>query len=574
MAAKILLCCTTIAILVIGCAAKGSFLELVNSNASVHDAEERLLSELANVAKQRVGSSRVANMQTSLQPLFQAMPKEKDGRISHTVVMYMLHRFFAMQRGWTIRGLEPNAAPQNSSAFEMQGWMPEYLQGFLESIVGTTTLSLREVSVLAATLEDFIQKEERQWLDKVYELLWYEKADYVSKADLSKVLEVFLMIYNLDGNLTSPTPQVFDTMLNDFAGTMKVWNKTQAFIRHVVDDAFARGQEGLKYEEVLTRVREVGEHYSSVYDNDCKDMKDELVRLESKKPGRVRLADFYKASLNGGVWEFTEKRDYLRTFGALDESDPSTPLVIIPNYVGGRQNCLTASTYYALCCRNECEDLMQSLEKKIAAPAAQPTHIVALIESMASSSVSAPRTLPVALIERLERVAALNGGHVPLHGRLFAQWMHHAFPRECAYPHEAGTTSALTPDEWMKETGQENSKATMDEMLEQVRTDSCRLTPTGVACGQHRGLLSKAARPSATEEAEENIDLPWNEKEELLVLRPSLVDQAKSSNRNYLKDLLMFAILASMVSALSWSLRSFLKFLPLPSSRKPVRCTI
>jgi hypothetical protein len=536
------------------------------------DAEQSLLSELAVATKHNDNNNRVAILQASLQPFFDAMPKEKDGRMSHTVVIYMLHRFFTMHRGWTIRGLEPRGVSQNSSAFEMQGWMPEYLQGFLESLLGTSSLSLREVSAIAATLEDFIEREERQFLDKVYELLWYPKDDVISKSELSRALEAYLMIYNLDGSFAAPNPQIIDKMLREFGGQMKVWNNTRDFVRHVVDDEFAHEQKGLAYEKVLTLVRKVGEHYSSVYDIDCKSMKDELVRIESKKPGRVRLADFYKMSLNGGVWEFTEKREYLRTFGALDESDPSTPLVIIPNYIGGKQNCLTASSYYSICCRNECEDLVQTLERKIVSPTATPAQIAALVQSMPSSTVTAPRTLPPALLERLERVSALNGGQVPLHGRLFAQWMHHAFPRECAYPHETGTISALTPDEWMKETGQENSKATTEEMLEQVRTDSCRLTPTGVACGQHRSLLSKMGRPADQEEKDEDLALPWNEKEELLVVRAA--PAATPPNSSYTKDLFMFVALASMVSGLSWSLRSFLRFLPLPALKKPIKCTI
>jgi hypothetical protein len=572
MTAQSFVPCAIIAILVTGCAAKGSFLELVNSNASVNDAEERLLSELASVAKRSATSERHEKLQASLRPLFNAVPKDSNGKVSHAVVIYILHRFFATQRGWTIRGLEPTGVTQNSSAFEMQGWMPEYLQGFLENILGTTSLSLREVSAIAATLEDFIQKEERQWLEKVYALLWYSKDRPLSKEELSLALQTYLMIYNLDGNFTAVSPNEMKSMLADFGKQMKVWNNTEAFVRHAIENAPSK--DGSTYEEVLTKVREVGEHYSSVYDNDCKNMKSELVRLESKKPGRVRLTDFYKASLDGGVWEFTEKREYLRAFGALDESDPSTPLVIIPNYVGGRQNCLTASSYYALCCRNECEDLLQSLEKTIAAPTAEPAKIIALVTALPSPTVNAPRILSPALTERLERVAAVNDGHVPLHGRLFAQWMHHAFPRECAYPHEAGTTSALTPDEWMKETGQENSKASTEEMLEQLRTDTCRLTPTGVACGQHRSILSKGGRAPAPEASEEDLDLPWNEKEELLVVRVSPVDPAKTTSRNYTKDLLMFLILASMVSALSWSLRSFLTFLPQPFSKKPVKRTI
>ena len=39
-------------------------------------------------------------------------------------------------------------------------------------------------------------------------------------------------------------------------------------------------------------------------------------------------------------------------------------------------------------------------------------------------------------IELKMKMAVLE---VPLHGRLFAQWMHYAFPRHCPFPHVSGT---------------------------------------------------------------------------------------------------------------------------------------
>merc|ERR1719378_337673 len=63
----------------------------------------------------------------------------------------------------------------------------------------------------------------------------------------------------------------------------------------------------------------------------------------------------------------------------------------------------------------------------------------------------------MALIGALGQVAEHHGGEVPLHGRLFAQWMHYAFPHECPYPHTS--TSAvvpLSPSEFTKQTGASN----------------------------------------------------------------------------------------------------------------------
>jgi len=58
------------------------------------------------------------------------------------------------------------------------------------------------------------------------------------------------------------------------------------------------------------------------------------------------------------------------------------------------------------------------------------------------------------MLHRLNAVAAKSdSGKVPLHGRLFTQWLHHVYPRECAYPHLSGTTSPTQLEEWMKVTG-------------------------------------------------------------------------------------------------------------------------
>jgi len=193
-------------------------------------------------------------------------------------------------------------------------------------------------------------------------------------------------------------------------------------------------------------------------------------------------------------------------FGSLVESDPGdlAPSVVVPNYLSARTNCLEASGLYALCCRNECEDLLSQLERQVGAPHAPEKTISELAARLASDTVAAPRELSPALLQRLARVAASNGGTVPLHGRLFAQWMHHAFPRECPYPHEAGATSPQTPDEWMQQTGQQAHNLTEEELRAHVESDTCAAQPGD-------SYAAPAAGCGGVEE-----ELPWSDTEELL----------------------------------------------------------
>merc|ERR1719190_43484 len=92
---------------------------------------------------------------------------------------------------------------------------------------------------------------------------------------------------------------------------------------------------------------------------------------------------------------------------------------------------------------------MNALEKNIQGPTASPDQLLSLVEHLHSSSVDAPRQLPEALHGKLHTIAERHGGEVPLHGRLFAQWLHFAFPNECPYP-LSGSDAILTPSEWFK----------------------------------------------------------------------------------------------------------------------------
>merc|ERR1719215_1892160 len=99
--------------------------------------------------------------------------------------------------------------------------------------------------------------------------------------------------------------------------------------------------------------------------------------------------------------------------GALDESG-QFPSVIIPNYVMSRPNCLSATTLYAVCCPNTCEEYTFSIENSIGAPEASPERIAELV-----SALPAMKGKPISssLRSRLDEISTTNGGAVPLHGR-------------------------------------------------------------------------------------------------------------------------------------------------------------
>jgi hypothetical protein len=309
-----------------------------------------------------------------------------------------------------------------------------------------------------------------------------------------------MMGYILHESLDETTLEEAIEIKAEMPETFNAWDATREFVqdlRHNITLAESSAEQKASGEygfSLIARVAErIGEQFGRFQDHECRRIKALLHDMEEGGTGRVRLSDFWKPPVNSS-WHFEDSYSYLQKLGALDETDAQNPRVLIANYITSPSNCIASSSFYSVCCMDECESLLGQLEEQIAAPEASPSRIASLVTLMSSGSITAPRILPNSLVSRLDEIADGHGGKVPLHGRLFAQWMHHAFPRECPYPHLAGTTRPLTPDEWLEETGEEE-RATEEEKS---------------------AFFEKI--PTLDIEPLQMESLPWSPEEELLVM--------------------------------------------------------
>merc|ERR1719476_921461 len=106
---------------------------------------------------------------------------------------------------------------------------------------------------------------------------------------------------------------------------------------------------------------------------------------------------------------------------------------------------------------------------------------------------------------RLQEVANHHGGLVPLHGRLFAQWLHYAYPRECEFPHVAGTIKPVRPEDLLFDgnSTEDDIMASEDVMKQHIKAAGPR---------KHRV-------PGAAVDVNEESGM-WSLDEELVVWRP------------------------------------------------------
>jgi hypothetical protein len=503
---------------------------------SEEDIQTSLLEEVEGTLGTGVSAhrNRFHLLEAVLKPIYDALPKNEHGNLGHSVVRYALHRLFVLRHGWNIKGLGRDAEDSNSTSAAgiLKDHVPSYIQTIFEKRLGDKGLGLHELAVMASTLEHLIHKEAVTKLGQVYKVFKTFPTKKVNEKSANEFLDTYMMAYILGENLTNLS--LFDarSLNSDMPQLFLGWRDTQTFVRRIrssIANTSESASPSFDFSSLAKVVKAVGEEYGSFQDTECQQLKGALTKMEFAGSGRVKLSDFYKPSLDG-QWQFQESVPYLRQLGALDESDPNAMSVIIVNYLHSQTNCIASSGYYSVCCKDECESLMGQLEEKIAAPEAKPAAIATIVENMISSSVKSSRKLSPKLVQYLDEIASLHQGTVPLHGRLFAQWMHHAYPRECPYPHKAGTTRQQTGDEWFLESGME-SLATAKEM---------------------HAITKNAA--SVSKEEDEGL-MPWSTEEELLVCRHS-PSVAPASRFTRLRPVVLFALLGLIAYGLVQNFKS------------------
>jgi len=429
--------------------------------------------------------ARLAELSVSMDPIFQALPRSAEGYLEASAVRYLLHRYFVSHHGWFV----PVSGSRSEVANES---LPQVIIGrsalasTLSEHLAARGLSLREVAVLAMALESQANRETIDRLHAAYRILRKTHLEsHAKESELLNVHKVYLALYVNGLDHSTMTRTEMNDILDDIYTPVPMWDELLVWAREVRSEVLAKDPEiRSSFAGQLRFFEELQHRYAGWQDQQCLSVKSALMQHAMPGTGRVPLPAFRAASLPGG-WHTDDLEENLREVGALDETDPSQPSVVVPNYFDSTQNCEDPSKYYSVCCISECEALLGYLERQLGSPYAPPQRIVEIVEKLPSSTVEAPRTLPPQLVRRLDGVAAIHGGHAPLHGRLFRQWMHHAYPAECSFPHVVGVAKDLS-----------QSKEVTEARQMQVEN-------------------------SSMQDMEVSDELPWLDEEELFLCGPS-----------------------------------------------------
>eukprot|EP00929_Paragymnodinium_shiwhaense_P081807 TRINITY_DN428_c0_g4_i3.p1 TRINITY_DN428_c0_g4~~TRINITY_DN428_c0_g4_i3.p1 ORF type:complete len:566 (-),score=203.35 TRINITY_DN428_c0_g4_i3:90-1787(-) len=471
--------------------------------------EARFLKEVRGFVGKEQMDAELPAIQAALEPMFKALPKNAQGALEHGQVKYALHRYFVQRHGWQIDGLDITAAGASDGNGIARQQVPNFMIELFDEAFGNSGLMLHELALFAATLEHLIHDETTDRLHDVYKALSYAADSSITTEQVDEAAKAYMMSMLLGQDKLTPAslPPSFKKLERTYPG----WRHTQDWLKEVRANVTEAGSSSFSFDKVEDVVVKVSNRLGGYQDTECRQLKGLLLEAEEGSSGRVKLSDFYKKGMNTHM-QFVERPDYLRQLGALDESMSGEPRVIVPNYILSKGSCLAEVGFYSICCINECESLMAHLEREIAAPQASPERIAAVAAKYSTSSSEAPGTFSDTMMRRLKEVAYRNGGSVPLHSRLLAQWLHFAFPRECPFPHAAGSTNPLSPSEWI-EVNEVKPNMRLSELESYIEKMENKQQEEG-----QEASFDGAAASSDDDAAEEALLARWSEEEEILYI--------------------------------------------------------
>merc|ERR1740138_1931173 len=196
----------------------GSFALLANANtflgrlphqnataALSAESEQALLAELEVAlggGHRHATEKRLKRIEQMISPMFGAVSKNSNGKLDSAAAGYVLHRVFVQRHGWFIRALEPQGnalATWNSSKpiSILEERVPIHVQELFEKRLGTHGLGLKELAILAASLEHLVHLEALERLKVSYLAKNITQEDVLSEEEAIDILDIYMSVYIL-----------------------------------------------------------------------------------------------------------------------------------------------------------------------------------------------------------------------------------------------------------------------------------------------------------------------------------------------------------------------------------------
>eukprot|EP00927_Polykrikos_kofoidii_P064991 TRINITY_DN60792_c0_g1_i1.p1 TRINITY_DN60792_c0_g1~~TRINITY_DN60792_c0_g1_i1.p1 ORF type:complete len:551 (+),score=99.22 TRINITY_DN60792_c0_g1_i1:98-1654(+) len=413
------------------------------------EGKSRLQEELKHVLGAEE-SSRLFAVEDSIRPSYEAFPKNVAGRLPpKEFVPAIVRNYFAAEHGWLLRGLEPpsirNRPTKAHEAKVLEDKAPGLAKALRVVEDSDEGFSLSDVVGVIAALEHLIIQESQPIVESAYVLNGLSTESLLDDDALHEVLRSCLLLFRWGSPANLTDVKAFRDV-KERAQQAPDWQELIGFERAVVKAAVVDGAVNHTIESVRRIVAQMMQKYGKWQNAECVQMKEALVELARDAEGLVPYEAFHAEPAHAS-FQFSETPAYLQRIGALyepwgkqnltEDQGSTDAQVLVANYLLGSSNCIAPSEYHSVCCLNECEVTMRSIEASARAPSLLPDDMQTVMEQVTLDSTLGPRPLRSSLVDELRSIAHRHEGAVPLHGPDFRLFLHEAFPNDCPLPTSA-----------------------------------------------------------------------------------------------------------------------------------------
>merc|ERR1719356_1418462 len=204
-----------------------------------------LLSKLGQVigqAQRQATERRVDRLEDAVRPMFKAMPKDRNNRLSAASVRYLLHRLFVQRHGWLVNGLQNVGDKGNSSSPTeiFKSTAGEEVHKVFDDTLSSAGFTLNQVAVFASMLENLVHNDNVERLQVAYRMMGLSP-DQVNLPEkkAAEVINAYMMMYVLSLDHGSLETQVFEEASEAILTIYPTWPDTEVFTTDVRNSVLA-----------------------------------------------------------------------------------------------------------------------------------------------------------------------------------------------------------------------------------------------------------------------------------------------------------------------------------------------
>lgn len=137
--------------------------ELTAATSSQQDAVTNAISVALKSRQITAGDEKLASVETSLFPTFQALSKNSVGRLGSQEVGYTIQRYFSREHGLRLTGLDASFSgmASESNATGEDRWLLDSLTSAMRATRSNRGLSAGDVALVAAAVEEVVLQDQR-----------------------------------------------------------------------------------------------------------------------------------------------------------------------------------------------------------------------------------------------------------------------------------------------------------------------------------------------------------------------------------------------------------------------------